>query len=124
MHQATARRCHSARRARAHPPPLPPPAVIIAPVPGVPPLDEALAERLLAILPPAAARGRPAIRPRQILGGITWVMRTGASWREVPPDFGPWQTIYGRYRLWRHDGTWGRIAAILTGDDGQTSAAQ
>jgi transposase len=115
-HQATARRGHSARRAQLHPPPRRHPAPISR-VPGVPSLDERLTARLLAILPPAALVGRPATDPSQILGGILWVMRTGAPWREVPLGFGPWRTVYGRYRLWQQTGTWNRIAAVLTTTD-------
>lgn len=122
-HQAVARRCHIARRARGQPPPPPRPAAIIS-LAGVPAPTEALIARLLAVLPRAAATGRPAIRPPQILGGIVWVMRTGAAWREVPAAFGPWQTVYGRYRLWQRDGTWDRLAAILTRDDAETPTAQ
>jgi transposase len=49
----------------------------------------------------------------QILQGILWVARTGASWREVPTDFGPWETIHSRYRRWRKQGLWPRIIAAL-----------
>jgi Putative transposase of IS4/5 family (DUF4096) len=111
-HQATARRCHIARRARANPPPPTQPAATVSPS-GVPAPTEALTARLLAVLPPAAATGRPATHLSQVLGGILWVMHTGAPWREVPPAFGPWRTVYGRYRLWRRDGTWDRLAVVL-----------
>jgi hypothetical protein len=113
QHQATARAGHVARRARSHPPPPTQPAVFIQ-LPGVPPLDEVLMDRLLALLPPAARRGRPRVNPRQILGGIVWVMRTGRAWREIPPPVSPWATVASRYRLWQRDGTWQRIAALLT----------
>jgi hypothetical protein len=112
-HQALARGCHIARRARTHPPPVPQLAAIIR-LAGVPPLDEVLLDRLLAVLPPAEPRGRPRVDPRSVLGGIDWLMRHGRSWRELPPTFGPWATVASRYRLWQQDGTWTRIAAILT----------
>jgi transposase len=44
---------------------------------------------------------------------MLWVMHTGAAWREVPSEFGAWQTVYSRYVRWRRDGTWGRILAVL-----------
>ena len=90
-----------------------PPAVMISRS-GVPPLDEALIDRLLPLLPPATHRGRPRVDPPQILGGIVWLMRRGRAWREIPPAFGPWATVASRYRLWQQDGTWQRIAALLT----------
>ena len=81
---------------------------------GVSPLDALLRDRLLAVLPPAAARGRPRVDAWRVLGGIVWLMRHGRAWREIPPRFGPWATVASRYRLWQHDGTWQRIAALLT----------
>jgi transposase len=44
------------------------------------------------------------------------LMHSGGPWREVPPYFGPWQTIYARYALWVRTGQWDRIAQILHPD--------
>ena len=112
--QATAHAAHRARRARAHPPPVTAGATIIGiGLAGVPPPDDLLLDRLLAVLPPAGSRGRPRTDARRVLGGIVWLMRRGRSWREIPPGFGPWATLASRYRRWQQDGTWTRIAAIL-----------
>lgn len=51
------------------------------------------------------------------------VMRSGGPWREVPPAYGPWQTIYARYALWVRSGLWEQIAAILHPDPAQTEPA-
>ena len=32
------------------------------------------------------------------INGILWIRETGASWRDLPARFGPWQTVYGRSR--------------------------
>jgi len=40
-------------------------------------------------------------------------MRAGVGRREIPVEFGAWQTLYSRYRLWCRDGTWARIIAAL-----------
>jgi transposase len=50
---------------------------------------------------------------RTILNGILWALHTGAQWREVPERYGPWGTVYGRFRRWRADGTFDRILARL-----------
>ena len=113
-HQAKASAGHIARRARAHPPSVPTTPVPPIRLPEVPPLDEALLYRLVAVLPSAATRGRPRVDPRRILGGLIWLMRRGRSWREIPPHFGPWATIASRDRLWQQDRTWDHIAAVLT----------
>jgi transposase len=57
------------------------------------------------------------------LGGILWVVRTRASWRDMPLEFGKWETAYKRYRLWRDTGLWQIIAAAL-GIDGAHDPAQ
>jgi len=46
---------------------------------------------------------------REIMNGIFYVLRTGCSWRSVPHDLPPWESVYGYYRLWSKDGTWEKI---------------
>lgn len=58
--------------------------------------------------------GRPAKwSKRQVIDGIRWRIRVGAPWRDVPAEYGPWQTLYGWFRRWQRDGTWPRILAEL-----------
>jgi transposase len=45
---------------------------------------------------------------RRVLGGILWVARSGSSWREMPEEYGKWQTAYRRYELWVKQGLWPR----------------
>jgi transposase len=40
-----------------------------------------------------------------------WVLRTGVGWRDLPADFGPWQSVYSCFRTWTRNGLW---HAILT----------
>ncbi|MFD4821284.1 transposase [Streptomyces rubiginosohelvolus] len=40
-------------------------------------------------------------------------MRTGASWRDLPWEYGPWQTVYGVFRRWQRDGTWPELLTRL-----------
>lgn len=35
---------------------------------------------------------------------MIWRFRSGAQWREMPSEFGPWPTVYGRFRVWRDAG--------------------
>ena len=66
------------------------------------------------LLPPQQqARGRPANDHHRTLAGMLWVMHSGLAWREVPVQFGPWQTIHGRYQRWIKAGLWQRIVVIL-----------
>jgi transposase len=47
------------------------------------------------LLPQGKKPGRPVTWPkRQLIDGIRWRVRTGAPWRDVPPRYGPWQSVY------------------------------
>jgi transposase len=58
-------------------------------------------------------RGRPLEDHRRLFNGMLWRLHTGAPWRDIPERYGPWETIYGRFRRWRRDGTWARILTHL-----------
>jgi transposase len=71
-------------------------------------------EQLQPLLPPQKPKtGRPAHDHRRILNGILWVMRTGATWRDVPERYGPWPTIASRFYRWRKAGIWERLFAAV-----------
>jgi len=40
-----------------------------------------------------------------------WRYRTGSPWRDLPAEFGPWQTAWKRHHRFSSDGTWDRIYA-------------
>lgn len=59
------------------------------------------------VLPSGAGlRGRPWREHRQVLEAIAWRYRTGTPWRDLPNEFGPWQTVWKRHRRWSFDGTY------------------
>ncbi|WP_456302137.1 transposase, partial [Streptomyces globisporus] len=62
---------------------------------------------------PVAMRGRPAVGRRRLIDGIRWRVRTGAPWRDLPSEYGPWQTVYGLFRRWQRDGTWPELLTRL-----------
>ncbi len=61
-------------------------------------------------------RGRPFENHYRLLNGILWRLHTGVPWRDVPERYGPWETVYGRFRRWRRDGTWANILTHLLED--------
>lgn len=71
----------------------------------------AILEPLLpAVHEPGPGKGRPRIHSyREIMNGIFYVLRSGGSWRMLPKDLPPWQTVYHYFRAWRIDGTWEKI---------------
>jgi transposase len=45
--------------------------------------------------------GRPPKYPRrQVLDACIYVLRSGCSWRMLPKDFPPWETVYRTFRRW------------------------
>ena len=71
--------------------------------------------RVVSLLPPQqSTTGRPRHDHRTVLAGIRWVVRSGASWRAMPPEHGTWETADKRDRLWRATGLRPRTLAALT----------
>ena len=69
---------------------------------------------LAPLLPPERPRtGRPNQAHRTIVNGIIWKLATGVPWRDVPERYGPWSTLYSRFRRWRLAGIWDRVLAAL-----------
>ena len=70
------------------------------------------------VLEPCCRPGKKPGRPRkwslrQLIDGIRWRTRTGSPWRDVPEQYGPWQSVYGLFRRWQLDGTWAVIVLAL-----------
>ena len=64
----------------------------------------------------ASSRGRPSKDSRTMLNGICWILRSGASWRDLPERYGPWQTVYKRFQKWAKAGIFQKIFMDLAAD--------
>ena len=63
--------------------------------------------RLEPLVPASKSGGRPAkYARREIVNAILYVLRSGGSWRLLPHDFPPWQSVYGYFRRWCQAGVW------------------
>lgn len=60
-------------------------------------------------------RGGRWIDHREVVEGIVWRFRTGSPWRDLPPGFPAWQTVWWRFDRWSKDGTWDRVLVALQG---------
>ena len=65
------------------------------------------------IVSPPQHMGRPRRDDRQMLNGIFWILCSGAKWRDLPERYGPWKTVYQRFRQWRDDGTFEQVLRHL-----------
>jgi len=64
-------------------------------------------------------RGRPWNDHRLTLEAIYWRFRTGSPWRDLPEEFGAWQSVAERHRRWSADGTYERMFAVVKESSGR-----
>lgn len=50
------------------------------------------------------------------------MLRIGARWRDCPPEYGPYTTIYNRFHRWSQQGVWFAVFEALTGYSGAWGA--
>ena len=77
-------------------------------------LDDQMWARIEPLLPCSdGQRGRPFREHRQVVEGIVYRLRTAVPWRDLPVEFGPWQTVWKRHDRFAKDGTWDRVLTAL-----------
>jgi len=45
--------------------------------------------------------------------GMWYILRTGIPWRDLPDRFGPWSSVYTRFRRWCASGLWARLLELV-----------
>ncbi len=53
---------------------------------------------------------------RQFINAVFWILRTGAPWRDLPPDYGDWKNTHRRFCRWRDKGIWEGLLECLVND--------
>ena len=77
-------------------------------------LSDEMWSRVEPLLPCSdGRRGRPFRDHRQVVEGVIYRLRTGVPWRDLPEEFGPWQTVWKRHARFSRDGTWDRVLTQL-----------
>ena len=44
--------------------------------------------------------GRTGSNGRLFMEAVLWIARTNSPWRDLPPAFGKWNTVFKRFREW------------------------
>ena len=61
--------------------------------------------------------GRPGKSNREMLNAMIYWLNTGIPCRDLPERFGPWQSVYSRFRAWTKAGVWEDVLTNLIQQD-------
>ena len=53
--------------------------------------------------------GRSGNDNRLFVEAVLWIARTGSPWRDLPPSFGHWNSVFTRFRDWVKADIWKRL---------------
>ena len=53
---------------------------------------------------------------RTFIDAVFWILRTGAPWRDLSPDYGGWKNTHRRFCRWRDKGLWEKLLEQLVDD--------
>ena len=74
-------------------------------------------DRIKDLLPGKATdRGVTARDNRLFVDAVLWIVRTGYPWRDLPPGFGAWNSVYVRFSRWAKKGVWESLFKALADD--------
>lgn len=57
--------------------------------------------------------GRSGLDNRMFVEAVLYIARTGLPWRDLPDEFGSWNSVYRRFCRWSDKGIWEQIFAEL-----------
>jgi putative transposase len=74
-------------------------------------VNDAEWERIKPLLPHAERKRKHSLR--EVVNAVFYQVRGGASWRMLPHDFPPWETVYGFFDRWKKAGVRERVHYTL-----------
>lgn len=70
-------------------------------------------EKVRQVLPPQKTGPKATLGDRTFIDAVIFRARTGIPWRDLPERFGPWKSVYNRFRNWSRKGQWAAIFKAL-----------
>ncbi len=61
--------------------------------------------------------GRVARDNRQFVNAVLWIAKTGAPWRDLPTEYGRWNSVWRRFDRWVKKGIWKAVVDTLSDPD-------
>jgi putative transposase len=61
-------------------------------------------------------KGRSGEDNRLFVDAVLWILRTGAPWRDLPAEFGRWNSVFVRFNRWSRKGVWESLFKALADD--------
>jgi transposase len=58
-------------------------------------------------------KGRHGEDNRLFVDAVLWIARTGSPWRDLPDEFGNWNSVFQRFRRWAKKGVWENLFKAL-----------
>lgn len=53
---------------------------------------------------------------KKFVEAVYWIVRTGAQWRMLPVEYGPWNSVFRRFRRWTNKEIWSDLMAFCIKD--------
>ena len=80
-------------------------------------ISDALWEQMWPLLPgkggDPGASGR---NTRRFMEAVLWRVRTGSPWRDLPKDFGDWNSVFKRFRRCANGGVFESLFKAINGE--------
>jgi putative transposase len=58
-------------------------------------------------------KGRHGADNRLLVDAVLWLVRASAPWRDLPEEFGNWNSVFRRFRRWAKKAVWKRLFTEL-----------
>ncbi len=74
-------------------------------------------ERLAPFFP--KSHGKPRVDDKRVLSGIIFINRNRLRWSDAPKEYGPYKTLYNRWKRWSDKGIFAEMLIGLAADHGE-----